>query len=89
MWLLSFDPQQVCTVLQGSDTVQNNTVFTGAFTELEQVRRQTLRFQQLTVRLDYNVAVVDVFRTVNNVTVQEAVVLVTQVAWFVGYSDLL
>src|SRR5690606_24256918 len=58
--LLGFDPQQVGTVLQAGDTVQNHTVFASAFFELEQTGRQTLGLEQLALSLDHNVAVCDV-----------------------------
>src|SRR5690554_169039 len=87
--LLSLDPQHVCTVLQASDAVQNNTIFTRTFFELEQARSQTLGLQQLAVRLDYNVAVLDLGSIFDVLAIDEAVVLVTQVTRLVGYSDLL
>src|SRR5690606_11217098 len=58
--LLGFDPQQVGTVLQAGDTVQNDAVFAGAFLELEQAGSQTLRLEQLAVCLNNHVAVGDV-----------------------------
>src|SRR5690606_40575774 len=87
--LLGFDPQQVSAVLQGGDAVQNNAVFTSTFAELEQTGGQALGLEQLAVGLDDHVAVLDVVSAGDVVTVQEAVVLVTQVAGFVGYGDLL
>src|SRR5690606_28413571 len=87
--LLGFDPQQVGTVLQAGDTVEDNTVDTGAFAEAEQARGQALRLEQLAVCLDNHVAVLDVVSAVDVLTVQERVVLVAQVARLVGDRDLL
>ncbi len=89
MRLLGFDPQQVSTVLQAGDAVQNNAVNTGVLAELEQTGSKTLGLEQLAVGLDYNVAVVDVVSAGDVVAVEESVVLVSQVAWLVGNSDLL
>ena len=89
MRLLGFDPQQVGTVLQAGDTVEDNTVDTAAFFEAEQTRSQTLRLEQFAVGLDDHVAVLDVVSAGDVVAVEEAVVLVAQVARFVGHSDLL
>src|SRR5690606_30563327 len=87
--LLGFDPQQVSAVLQGGDAVQNHAVFTSTFAELEQTGGQALGLEQLAVGLAAHVAVLDVVSAGDVVTVQEAVVLVAQVAGFVGYGDLL
>src|SRR5690606_15589731 len=87
--LLGFDPQQVSTVLQAGDTVEDNTVDTGAFAEAEQAGGQALRLEQLAVCLDNHVAVLDVVSAVDVLTVQERVVLVAQVARLVGDRDLL
>src|SRR5690554_435365 len=89
VWFFSFNPQQVSTVLQGGDAVQDNAVDTGVFAELEQAAWQTLGLEQLAVGFDDYVAVVDVGSAFNVVAIQEAVVLVAQVAWLVGYSNLL
>src|SRR5690606_19777678 len=70
--LLGFDPQQVGTVLQAGDTVQNHTVFASAFFELEQARSQTLRLEQFALSLDYNVAVCDVVCRLDVFAIQEA-----------------
>src|SRR5690606_16706394 len=87
--LLGFDPQQVGTVLQGSDAVQNHAINTSAFTELEQAGRQTLGLEQLAVGLDDDVTVLDVVSAGDVVTIDEAVVLIAQVARLVGHGDLL
>src|SRR5690606_26888745 len=87
--LLGFDPQQVGTVLQGSDAVQNHAVHASAFTELEQAGGQTLGLEQLAVGLDDNVTVLDVVSAGDVVTIDEAVVLVAQVARLVGHGALL
>src|SRR5690606_2814255 len=87
--LLGFDPQQVGTVLQAGDTVQNHTVFASAFFELAQTGRQTLGLEQLALSLDHNVAVCDVVCRLDVLAVQEAVVQVAQIARLFGHSDLL
>src|SRR5690606_22553048 len=87
--LLGFDPQQVSTVLQGGDAVQNHAVFASTGAELEQAGGQALGLEQLAVGLDDHIAVLDVVSAGDVVTVEEAVVLVAEVARLVGNSDLL
>jgi len=88
MRLFRLDPQQVCTVLQRGDGVEDAAVFTGARLELVQVGRQTLRAHQLAIALDHDIA----WRQIvcrDFFTVEESVVLVAQIARLVGESDLL
>src|SRR5690606_35606817 len=86
--LLGLDPQQVGTVLQRSDAVQDAACFASASAELEQVGRQTLGTQQLAFTIQNHVAVVQIGRG-HFFAIQEGVVLVAQVASGVGDSDLL
>src|SRR5690606_38845925 len=87
--LLGFDPQQVGAVLQAGDAVQNHAVFASARLEAEQAGGQTLGLEQLALGLDDHVAVFDVGGGVDVLTVQEAVVLVAQVARLIGDGEVL
>ena len=86
--LLGFDPQQVGAVLQAGDAVEHAAVFAGAGAELEQVARQALGTQQLAAAIDENVAVLGGGRRYF-FAVQEAVVLIAEIADLAGVGDLL
>ncbi len=88
MGLFGLDPQQVGTVLQAGDAVQDAAVLAGAGAELEQVGGQAFGPQQLAVAVDDDVAVRQLIRR-DLLAVQEAVVLVAQVARRVRDGDLL
>ena len=75
-------------MLQRGDAVENAAIDAGAGAELIQVTRQTLRTQQLAVAADDHVAIADLGR-VNFVAIEEAVVLVAEIAWLVADGDLL
>ncbi len=87
--LFGLDPQKIGTVLQAGDAVQHHPVFAGARLELIEAGGETLDLDQLAVLLDHHVAVVDIGGRGNLFTVEEAVVLIAQVAWLVGDRDLL
>ena len=86
--LFGFDPQQVGTVLQAVDAVEHAAILARTGAELEQVRRQPLRPQQLAIAADDNVAVANL-ADVDFLAIEEAVVLVANVARLTAEGDLL
>jgi len=74
--------------LQRSDAVENATVFTGAFAELEQVGWQALGAHQLAITRNQYIAMAKV-RWIDFVAIEERIVLVCNVASFAGICDLL
>ena len=86
--LLGLDPQQVGAVLQAGDAVEHHAVHARAGAELEEVRRQALGRKQLAVAADEHLPVADVGR-IDFIGIEEAVVLVAEIACFLGESDLL
>ena len=84
--LFGFDPQQVRAVLKAGDAVQHAAVLAGSRTELEEVAGQALGLEQLAVAADQDVAVADFGHFL---AIEEAVVLVADVAGFAGEGDLL
>ena len=88
MRFFRFDPQQVGAVLQGGNAVEHATLFAGTGAELEQVARQAFWTQQLAFALDDDVAIAQCVGR-HFFAVEEGVVLVAQVARFIGDGDLL
>ena len=89
MGFFGFDPQQVGAVLQAGDAVKNHAIFTSAGFELVEARSETLGFHQLAVLLDDHVAVVDVGGIFDHIPVEEAIVLIAEIAWFIGDGNFL
>ena len=85
--LFGFDPQKVGAVLERRDAVKHDAVDTGAGAELVEVRGQALGGKQLAVAADEHLAIGDV-GGVNFVAIEEAVVLVAQIAGLRGVGDL-
>src|SRR3546814_9220716 len=79
---------QVRAVLERGDAVEDDTVFAGSSAELEQVGRQALGTKQLAVAGQNDIAAQggDVGDLLD---VEEAVILVAQVALFLAVGDLL
>ena len=88
MRLLGLDPQQVGAVLERGDAVEHDAVLARSGAELVKVRGQTLGGQQLAIAADEDLAIGDV-GGVNFIAIEEAVVLVTQIARFLRVGDLL
>lgn len=88
MRLLGLDPQQVGAVLQRSDAVEHAAVFAGTSTELIEVAGKPLRTHHLAVAVDNDVAIPGVGGC-HFLAIQEAVVLITEVARLVAHGDLL
>ena len=88
MRLLGLDPQQVGAVLQRGDAVEHAAVFAGAGTELIEVAGKPLRTHHLAVLVDDDVAIPGVGGS-HFFAVQEAVVLIAEVAGLVAHGDLL
>src|SRR3546814_10736368 len=85
--LFGLDPQEVGAVLQGCDAIHDAAILAGSGTELIEVRGQALRTHQLAVPVDQHVP--GVARTLDLFAVEEAVILVAQVAGFLRHGDLL
>ena len=88
MGLFRFDPNQIGTILQAGNAIQNAAVFASARTELEQVGRQALGTQQLSVAVEDNVAIARRCR-IDFLAIEEAVILVAKIACFLRNRDLL
>src|SRR5256714_14845617 len=88
MRLLGLDPQQVRTVLQRGDAVEHAAIFARAGTELVEVAGKPLRTHHLAVAVDDDIAVPGVGGR-HFLAIQEAVVLIAEVAGLVADSDLL
>src|SRR3984885_1918538 len=86
--LLGLDPQQVGTVLQRSDAVEHAAIFSGAGTELIEVAGEPLRTHHLAVAVDDDIAIPGVGGR-HFLAIQEAVVLIAEVAGLVADGDLL
>ena len=85
--LFGLDPDQVGTVLQAGDAVENAAILAGSGAELIEVGGQALGSQQLAVTVDQHVA--GVARARHLFAIEEGVILVAQVARFAGEGDLL
>ncbi len=88
MRLLGLDPEQVGAVLQRGDRVEHAAVRAGAGRELEQVRGQALRADELAVTHEDHVAVLGVLGG-DLLAVEVGVVEVAEVAGGLGDGDLL
>ena len=55
VWLLGFDPEQICTVVEASDAIKNNAIKTGTFTEGVEPVIETNRLYQLAILVDRNI----------------------------------
>ena len=88
MRFFRFNPQQVGAVLQRGDAIEHATLFAGTGAELEQVAWQAFWTQQLAFALEDDVAIAQRIGR-HFFAVEEGVVLVAQVAWFIRDGDLL
>ncbi len=88
MRLLGLDPQQVGAVLQRGDAVEHAAVFAGAGAELIEIAGQPLRAHHLAVAVDDDVAASGILGR-HFFAIQEAVVLVAEIARLVADSNLL
>ena len=83
------DPEQIGAVLQAGDTVHHHASLTAALLELEQTRGQPLDRNQTAVLLDHDIVGPDLVGVLDLPAVEEAVVLLAQIARLVGHGDLL
>ena len=79
MRLFRFDPDEVRAILKRGDAIQYAAIFASAGAELEQIGRQALWTQQLSVAVQNDIAILG-RGGVNFFTIKEAIVQVAQVA---------
>ncbi len=89
MGFFGLDPQQVGAVLQAGDAVQHHAILAGARLELIETGSQALDLDQLAVLLDHHIAVGDIVRGGDLVTIEVTVVLIAEVTGFAADGDLL